>query len=240
MSQENLPGCRISGSGTASGGVYNEVLISGSGRIENSVKANDIRISGSGKFSGDVETGELRVSGSAECGGALTAGRVHVSGSINIKADADCEILKVSGGVECGGNVRGEEIAVSGGFRCGGGVECEKFSCSGSFRVKGLLNAEQFSLSLGGESSAGEIGGETILVKIGSVRRFFGVYRGKSLKAESIEGTHVTLACAKAKIVRGETVVLGPGCDIDRVEYSKQLTVHEKARVRERVEVRVG
>lgn len=92
----------------------------------------------------------------------------------------------------------------------------------------------------GGESSAGEIGGETILVKIGSVRRFFGVYRGKSLKAESIEGTHVTLACAKAKIVRGETVVLGPGCDIDRVEYSKQLTVHEKARVRERVEVRVG
>lgn len=71
MSQENLPGCRISGSGTASGGVYNEVLISGSGRIEDSVKANDIRISGSGKFSGDVETGELRVSGSAECGGLL-------------------------------------------------------------------------------------------------------------------------------------------------------------------------
>ena len=52
----------------------------------------------------------------------------------------------------------------------------------------------------------------------------------------TIEGDQVELEYTQAKVVRGKYVRIGAGCEIDRVEYSGDLTV-EGGVVREQVRV---
>jgi len=58
-----------------------------------------------------------------------------------------------------------------------------------------------------------------------------------TLTAGTIEANSVELEGTRAKVVRGAEVVIGPGCEIDRVEYSKSLDVAEDALVREKIKV---
>ena len=61
---------RISGSGTVGSGEYNEVKISGSGRICGDVKCERFAVSGSAHSAGVIEcSGELSVSGSLKTDG---------------------------------------------------------------------------------------------------------------------------------------------------------------------------
>ena len=57
------------------------------------------------------------------------------------------------------------------------------------------------------------------------------------LEAELIEGEEIDLQATKAGVVRGRNVVIGPGCEIERVEYSGSLMVAPEAKVGEQVKV---
>lgn len=58
-----------------------------------------------------------------------------------------------------------------------------------------------------------------------------------TLEVETIEGDEIDLEGTKAELVRGKTVVIGAGCEIERVEYSGALTVDKAAKVGEQVKV---
>ncbi|MCL0069946.1 hypothetical protein M1O56_05235 [Dehalococcoidia bacterium] len=57
------------------------------------------------------------------------------------------------------------------------------------------------------------------------------------LETELIEGDEILLEWTRAKTVRGKQIVIGEGCEIERVEYSESLEVDESARVGERVKL---
>jgi len=57
------------------------------------------------------------------------------------------------------------------------------------------------------------------------------------LETELIEGHDILLEWTRAKTVRGKQIVIGEGCEIERVEYSESLEVDESARVGERVKL---
>ncbi len=59
-------------------------------------------------------------------------------------------------------------------------------------------------------------GGERVNVREGQGFAFF---LDKHLYAETIEADEVRLEETTCKVVRGKTVVIGPGCQIDLVEY---------------------
>ena len=76
---------RISGSGTVGSGEYNEVKISGSGRICGDVKCERFAVSGSAHSAGVIEcSGELSVSGSLKTDGGVKADSARISGSTAI------------------------------------------------------------------------------------------------------------------------------------------------------------
>ena len=62
---ENKSDMKISGSGSISSGVYNDIKISGSGGILGDVDCNDIKISGSASCKGEIKVNNLKVSGSS-------------------------------------------------------------------------------------------------------------------------------------------------------------------------------
>lgn len=51
------------------------------------------------------------------------------------------------------------------------------------------------------------------------------------LTAEVIEGDQLYLEYTHAEIVRGNTIEIGPGCVIKRIEYKTSLEVDESAKV---------
>jgi hypothetical protein len=58
-----------------------------------------------------------------------------------------------------------------------------------------------------------------------------------TLEVETIEGEEIDIEGTKADLVRGRNVVIGSGCEIERVEYSGTLTVDKTAKVEEQVKI---
>jgi cytoskeletal protein CcmA (bactofilin family) len=244
---EKLKNLKTSGSARVSGGDYDEVRVSGSAHIDGDVTCNSMRISGSAHINGAIKAGECKVSGSARISGTLDTRRINISGSCNADKDlAAAEEIVISGGVKVGGGMKAKSIKLSGSVKVGAGIECEEMEVSGAFVVSGLINAGKLLAKLAGKSEADEIGGEEIIVTRGnSVRPFtvFGVdiaaftgLRG-TLTVNAVEGSRVHLENTYAKAVRGETVEIGAGCEIERVEYSGTLSVDDSAKVGERVKI---
>jgi len=244
---EGLKNLKLSGSARVSGGNYDEVRVSGSAHIDGDVTCNSMKLSGSAHLNGAIKAGECKISGSAHINGALDTRRVNISGSCDTGADLTAEEeIAISGGVKIGGGMKAKAIKLSGGIKVGAGIECEEMEVSGAFTVKGLINAGKLTVKLAGKSSADEIGGEEIIVTRGNgVQPFnvFGVdiaalagFRG-TLTVNAVEGSYVRLENTAAKAVRGETVEIGAGCEIERVEYSGSLTVDENAKVGDRVKI---
>lgn len=197
---------KISGSSTTQGGIFNNVKISGSATINGHIECVDMSTSGSSKVMGNISSDEISTSGTC----------------------------KVSG------NVHSENIVVSGLISIGGDCESERFETSGGFRIGGLLNAGTVKVRIGGKSNVREIGGEKIEVQRYKYRGFMAIEKiiknlfnieGK-LNCEIIEGDEIFLEDTNARIVRGNNITIGSGCEIDTVEYTGTLNTVEDAIVK--------
>ncbi|WP_163195508.1 cell shape determination protein CcmA [Clostridium thermarum] len=248
---------KISGSSTSQGGIFNNVKISGSATINGDIECVDMSTSGYSKVVGNISSGEIstsgmcKVSGNVEATLVKTSGTNHVGGNIKVEelrtsgtskigGDVQAGIIDISGSVSIGGNVHAENIVVSGLITIGGDCESERFETSGDFRIGGLLNAGTIKVRISGKSNVREIGGEKIEVQRLKHRGFMGIERiiknlfniEAKLNCESIEGDEIFLEDTSARIVRGNNITIGRGCEIDTVEYTGTLNTIEDAIVK--------
>jgi cytoskeletal protein CcmA (bactofilin family) len=137
------------------------------------------------------------------------------------------------------GNIKGEELKVQGSIVVGGDCEVETFKAEGQFTVSGLLSAEHIDIQTYGECKAGEIGGQTIRVREKTDLLLGLIKTVKSVKLETdlIEGDHIELENTKAKIVRGNQIIIGKNCEIDLVEYKESYQLEKNGRVKESIKL---
>ena len=219
----------ISGSSSFSGGTYNAIQISGSGKCAEPFTANSVRVSGSSSLA-TVEAGEMRISGSAKFSGRVSAEKMSVSGVCKIEEDCEAANLQLSGSMYARKGLRGTNGSVSGSIHVDGDMEFEQLTISGAAEVSGLMNAESLTIHLGGSCEIGEIGGSEIFVDVpprhaGFLAKLLGGFAVPTLKCGTIEGERIRLENTTCDTVRGKNVVIGPGCEIGLVEYSDELTV---------------
>ena len=237
----------ISGAGTIGGGTYDRVSISGAGKITSDIITEELRISGAGKVQGRTEAEKIVASGSAVFAGDVIAEEMRVSGSARVDGRIEVKELKCSGTFKVAQSISSEYIKVSGDLRVGEDVEAEIFKASGGFKIEGLLSADRIEIRLGGRCQAREIGGERIEVTRGGwkekgilldglIKLFTGGGMAE-LHTTQIEGDEILLENTTADIVRGKTVEIGPGCNIETVEYSESLRVADEATVRNKSRV---
>lgn len=237
MAEQKLGSVNISGAGSASGGAYEKVSISGSGKISGDVEAQRIRITGSGKVQGNTKAGSVHTSGSARFDGNLEADEFKCSGSCKVAGSVVAKTAHCSGAVNVRGGMKAGHVQISGAGSFGGDVEAEHFRTSGSFKIDGLLNADQIEVALGGEARVREIGGEQITIiqnnapTSGWLSRFF--CQPGHLTTETIEGDDIYLEGTTTQVARGRRVKIGPGCVIDNVEYSEALEIDPATQVKE-------
>ncbi|GAA0787126.1 polymer-forming cytoskeletal protein [Hathewaya limosa] len=243
MENNELGNLYISGSGRCSGGKFRSVKILGSGKIVGDIECEDFKISGSGKVEGNIFTKDFKISGSGNVEGAIVTNEFKISGSGKVESDVTCtdgvisgsghilgkvssKNFKISGGGKIGGKLIGENIYISGIGAVEQDIEADKVEVSGGIRVEGMLNADMVNMELNGSSQVKEIGATKINVKesIGRDRgilgKFFNIIKGfGKLTVDVIEGDDIYLENTIAKVVRGERITIGKGCEIDRIEY---------------------
>ncbi|MBU3204315.1 polymer-forming cytoskeletal protein [Clostridium algidicarnis] len=257
---------KISGSGSAGGGSYDEVKISGSGKITGDLDCNLLKISGSGKIDGNIKAKDIYTSGSFKSIGNVKCNEFKGSGSSKVMGDMEADEFSCSGSMKVDGNLNGIDMSISGSIgiskrlsgtnlKCTGvldveeNCEVEEFKSFGAFNIKGLLTADNIAINIGGYCRAKEIGGEKIEIKIGpqKVFNFFGLenilgslfnnYSGNVLESEIIEGDEIYLECTRAKVVRGNNIFIGKDCEIERVEYKGELTIEDSKAVKESIKI---
>ena len=219
--KESMGNLKIYGQSSSAGGKYNAVIINGEGII-----------------SGDLDCNKLKINGRCDINGNVKAEYVDVHGNNSIKGNLEAERAKIHGTAEINGNLSVDKSEIYGSIDVDGDCNAEIFNIEGTFAIEGLLNAGELKLSLYGPSKAREIGGEKITVKrkgkydlLGLKGKIMSSGRVKELTVDTIEGDDVYLENTQAKVVRGNNIEIGPGCEIKLVEYKDGFNQDEKAEV---------
>ncbi|MDH4139435.1 MAG: cytoplasmic protein [Coriobacteriia bacterium] len=206
----------------ASGTLEGDVTINGSGRMPNDIECANLKINGAGQCDGNVRARRIIVNGGGTFGKKVRAEEMSVNGDASVAEGAGIGALKVKGRMSVGGGLAVHEADVRGDIKVGGDIEADSLTGEGAFNVDGLMNVGTLDIRVWGTSRASEIGGETIRVAgargLGeALRSLFGE---KRLVADSLEGDEVSLEYTTAKVVRGDRVTIGTGCNVELVEYT--------------------
>jgi len=216
--KERIGDLKINGQSSSAGGNYNDVIVNGEGRIE-----------------GDLDCIKLKINGRCDINGNVKAKSVEVYGSNSIKGNLEAERAKIHGTADVNGNISVNKAEIHGSIDVDGDCNAEIFTIAGTFAIEGLLNAGELKLSLYGTSRAREIGGEKITVKRKGKYDLLGlksrIMSSKELTVDTIEGDDIYLENTQAKVVRGNNIEIGPGCEIELVEYKNIFKKDENAEV---------
>ena len=240
MKEFNRDDLKINGNMSLKGGKYNKVVINGSGEIQTDLTADILKINGSGSFDGMVKAETVKISGSARIAKKADFSTLRISGSLMANLDLKADDIKTSGELIVQGSIAAKIIKIMGQINVKNNCNADVITCTGEIKVGKELIADEIVIDLYGKSSAGEIGGGNIKIRRypeNKISRFFHtiflieLFRNASMKTDSIEGDEIYLEFTKANVVRGKNVKIGPGCEIEYVEY-ETLEKNEKAIVK--------
>lgn len=242
----------VAGSGKIKGSAKaDEIKTAGSCRVKGEVRAEKLRTTGSCAIDGAVSVATLKCSGSQRVDDNVNAGYVKVNGTIRANGNLESDEFVSEGSFKVDGLLSGDAIAIQLGGTCQaaeiGGEQIEvRSGAHRSFDLDAVAERTEhrarddrwtfLERSLGVDidlrrmaRGMGKLGS-----KLGNLGlSMTGIGGHGTLRAESIEGDEIYLESTMAKIVRGKRVLIGPGCEIERVEYEDEVRVHEEAKVAE-------
>lgn len=209
---------------------------------------------GYSELSGEYDT--LVVQGDAKATSSITVkGALDLQGRLDAK-DIDASSIRTKGEIKAkqihagSTHVEGKAHAdaLNGDTLLGEGeLHIESIDCTGSIQFTGFIDAKDISgkealisgnldaHTVQGQSSVaielnGNVGSRiTVLrspdIKVSATRK------RSSLKADTIEGGRISLENTQAENVRGDSVVIGPGCHIKNLSYTTSATVDPSSTV---------
>ena len=169
---------------------------------------------------------------------------MKVSGSAHVTGNVKSQSIKINGSTHIEGNLYGEEITIAGSAHIEKNCQAECFKASGNFKIQGLLNAGEINIRIGGNCNVQEIGGEHIEIRVSPIDNSFikkvidKMFNSKGeLTTALIEGDEIYLQNTNAKIVRGNNITIGEGCNIGLVEYSGEIIISSDSIVKEQKQI---
>lgn len=228
----------LTGNGTAAGGIYKKVKIIGEETINGDLDCIDLKLTGTCDVQGNIKAKTGKLTGTADIKGNLEAEELTIVGTMNIDQDVSIKEFKIYGESKVKGNASVENANIFGFLEIRGECNTETFMAKGPFTIGGLLNAGNIDIEMHCKCRVKEIGGEMIRIRRGTdllikkiIKSFYlpkDFYHGQ-LDTESIEGDDIYIEYAKAKVVRGNHIEIGPGCEIDLIEYKNTFKQNENS-----------
>lgn len=222
-----------------SGYLYNRLVVNGDLSVKGDLDCNELMVNGTFRDEGILKAKKGKINGEMSVKGGLVSDWIKVNGQFELDGNADVKELIIRGATKVKGNLRSEKIDLLGDINVKNDCNSEAFISRGVFIIGGLLNAENIDIELYDKCQVREIGGETIHIKrIGKslfnrALKFMIPLLGfeGELATDTIEGDDVYIEYTTAKVVRGNNVRIGPGCDIGLVEYRDSFEQDKTAQV---------
>jgi cytoskeletal protein CcmA (bactofilin family) len=177
---------------------------------------------------GNLKSNTGKINGFATVDGNLESEDINVNGELRVDGNMSVDKISSNGKLVVKGNISSEKVDINGELKVKGNCEVESFYFKGAFSIDETLNAGNVNVRLYGPSEVNEIGGEKIHVQKGGEGPLMEIFAAilnplnfykAHLKADTIEGDDIYLEHTTARVVRGNTVNIGDGCEIDLVEY---------------------
>lgn len=231
-----LHSMNINGAGTYPGGEFDNVSISGNGKIHGDIKCNTFDVSGNGKIIGTINTGEISISGNGKVEGNINAESLDVTGSLKCLKSINSDKVKISGVTKIEEKLQSHTIDIKGVLKVLSDIEAEEVNMDGAITCDGFLNCENLKVNIQGISRISEIGASKVNIKyqrkiFHSILNIFMPNKFNRLTVENIEGDDITLENCDVKVIRGKNIKIGQNCNIDTIEYSENIEVDEKSNV---------
>ncbi|WAH37361.1 polymer-forming cytoskeletal protein [Alicyclobacillus dauci] len=169
----------LSGVGSASGGVYEDVRVEGVGKVHGDIQCNRCDVQGVSEIAGSVRANSVVIRGKAKVMGDVTADRVrvegmtHVSGTCNGQQKVDVrgkvsigrdivgDVIVIDGMNRVEGDCRGTNVNIRGRTRIAGGLFAEDVLLEGAATIGGSCESETFrcdgSFSIEGLLNSGRV-----------------------------------------------------------------------------------
>jgi cytoskeletal protein CcmA (bactofilin family) len=240
MDNKERQNLSLTGDGTAAGGIYNNVKIIGEETINGDLECIYMKLTGTCEVRGNVKTRSAKLKGTADIEGNLEAEKFKIVGTLNVESDVAVKEFTIYGEAKVKGNASVEKAKIFGFLEIGGECTTESFITKGPFKIGGLLNAGNIDIEMNCKCCVKEIGGEKISIRRGTdlmikkiIKSFYmpkDFYLGE-LETDTIEGDDIYLEYAKVQVVRGNNIEIGPGCEIDLIEFKNTFKQHETSSV---------
>jgi len=188
---------------------------SGAVKVLGDVDVDDANLSGLASVRGNLTGGSVAASGTFDLGGSVRlTGTLRAAGTITIAQGVQVAELDLSGSVSVHGPVRATgRVQWKGSLETTEGIAADRVEFEGRGAIAGAVVARSLDGRLRGDSKIGSIVADR--VRFTRPARLFG---GGHLEVLTIEAQEVELEAVHAQYVKAGKVVLGPGCQIARVD----------------------
>ena len=245
MENQNRNDLKINGSGNTTGGMFNYVVVNGVGDINGDVDCISFKTNGASSLNGNLKSKSVKVNGSSSVKGNIDSEEIKINGSADFKGMVEAKESNIHGELNLTGNISSVIMDLRGWMKVSGDCNAETFSCQGGFSIVGMLSADDINIKLHAPCRVKEIGGEKITVEMGRgfafkkfIKTIFPSWDiNRKLTADVIEGDDIELEATNAKVVRGNNIVIGDGCEIDLVEYKNSFNMNKNSTVKENKKV---
>lgn len=225
----------VSGRTTMGGGTYRRVEVNGMAKMMGDITCSSCEVNGSVQIQGSLRVeGRLEVNGRVNVDGPVAAGALEVNGMCDVNGACEIgEAAEISGMARIEGALRAGVLKVGGRVRVEGPIEAEEVTVTGNLHCNALMNADVIEFELVGKSKVREIGCTALTATVGSG----GWFSKPKLEVETIEGDRIEVEAVIARRIRGDVVVIGDDCRVDRIEYRTSCERRGSAIVEEAVQI---
>jgi len=204
----------------------------------NSDGSEHIRINGSKNYVKDVQAKTIRIVGHGRFKGMVQANSFKNNGSCRVESDC---MTKDFSNVGHGHfySITAEQFYSSGSILVDTSVHVDTFHASGLIQIADKLTAEEVLIKLHYKSFIKHIlANKDIEIRSNRLSLVNLLRLGrKNGGCSTIQGRHITIEYLDADLVIGEEVVIGAGCKIREVQYSKSLNISSRSVVKHTVKI---
>lgn len=227
---------KIAGAGTIGSGEYDEISISGTGKIVGDVRCKNLSVAGAASVEGKIECLEL-----ISCGGSVSfkdevkTKNIDVSGSAKLEKECIAtEKISTAGSIKFMASSKAKKIQLLGYSYVEKDLEAEEIYIKGDSQIYGLVNGEKVKVEFDNSLEINEIGGSNIIVLqkakgINNVKKlpvFNKICKTSIGKINTIEGENVAVEFVEANKINGKSVAIGKNCKIKLVQYTDEIEIH--------------
>lgn len=196
----------IQGLGSISGGEFSRLKVEGMGTNHGDILAEFLSIEGVFKSTGNVNTQVIECEGVADFSGNLRCKKLVMEGVLNLKGDSKLEA---------------DDIVGEGCINSKADINADRIKLHGCVNAKGIYGDQI-------EIESKEEGYSTIKKFLHKINLS---EHSKASNIELIEATQITITGVYAKEVNGHDIIIGPYCEVEKVDCTGTLRVHDSAKV---------